>query len=89
MIRLYSIWSYGIMAGLNLAGKNIIVTGAGRGIGQAIAVALAEHGSEVLALSRTPSTLDSLVKEHLSITLDETREQLEALEILDGLVNNA
>ncbi|XP_045182079.2 L-xylulose reductase-like [Mercenaria mercenaria] len=85
------------MAGLNLAGKNILVTGAGRGLGRAIAIALAEHDSKVFALSRNPSTLDSLVKEQPSIEpivadvsdWQETRRKLEDLRTMDGLVNNA
>ncbi|XP_053381792.1 L-xylulose reductase-like [Mercenaria mercenaria] len=85
------------MAGLNLAGKNILVTGAGRGLGRTIAIALAEHGSKVFALSRSPFTLDSLVKEQPSIEpivadvsdWEETRRKLEDLRTMDGLVNNA
>jgi NAD(P)-dependent dehydrogenase (short-subunit alcohol dehydrogenase family) len=41
--------------------KNVsVVTGASRGIGQAIARALAQRGDEVWALSRTPSNTDGL-----------------------------
>jgi len=82
---------------LNLAGKKILVTGAGRGIGRDIAIALAKAGCKVYALSRTQSTLDSLVQEYpdiITITQDlskwdETRAKLEQIEPLDGLVNNA
>ncbi|XP_053381791.1 D-erythrulose reductase-like [Mercenaria mercenaria] len=81
------------MTGLNLAGKNILVTGAGRGLGRAIAVALAEHGSKVFALSRTPSILESLVKEQPSIERivadvscwEETRCKLEDLRTMAGI----
>ncbi|XP_045181969.2 L-xylulose reductase-like [Mercenaria mercenaria] len=85
------------MAGLKLAGKNILVSGAGRGIGRAIAIALVEHGSKVFALERIPSTLESLVKEEPNIESvvadisdwEETRHKLEDLRTMDGLVNNA
>jgi NAD(P)-dependent dehydrogenase (short-subunit alcohol dehydrogenase family) len=38
-----------------------LVTGAGRGIGRAVALALAEAGARVTAVSRTASDLDTLV----------------------------
>ena len=34
---------------MNLKGSNILVTGAGTGIGEAIAVAMAEAGADVIA----------------------------------------
>ena len=41
-------------------GKNFLVTGAGRGIGRALAKEIAKAGGVVYALSRTKETLDSL-----------------------------
>ncbi|XP_045167658.2 L-xylulose reductase-like [Mercenaria mercenaria] len=78
-------------------GKKVLVTGAGKGIGRAVAIALNEAGCKVYALSRTKSTLDSLVAEHPKIVpmlanlsnWDDARRMLEDLEPLDGLVNNA
>ena len=44
-------------------GKRALVTGAGKGIGRALAIALMKEGAETYALSRTQSDLDSLKKE--------------------------
>lgn len=41
-----------VMDKLSLKGKNIIVTGAGRGIGQALALALAEAGAKISLVGR-------------------------------------
>ena len=46
------------MAELSLRGKSAIVTGAGRGIGRAIALSLAEAGADVALAARTPSDLE-------------------------------
>ena len=40
-----------------LAGKTILVTGANRGIGEAVALSCAQHGAEVLLLGRDEDTL--------------------------------
>jgi len=45
---------------LNLAGKVAVVTGAGKGIGMATTLALADEGAHVVAGSRTTGTLDGL-----------------------------
>jgi NAD(P)-dependent dehydrogenase (short-subunit alcohol dehydrogenase family) len=45
---------------LNLAGKVAVVTGAGKGIGKAVTVALADEGAQVVAGSLTTDTLDGL-----------------------------
>ena len=46
-----------------LCGRVAIVTGAGRGIGRAIVLALADRGAAILASSRTKIELESLVSE--------------------------
>ena len=46
-----------------LDGKVALVTGAGRGIGRAIALALANAGAEVVLNSRTPAELDAVASE--------------------------
>ena len=48
-------------------GKNILVTGAGRGIGRGIAITLARWGANVYALTKTKANLDILLNEAPSI----------------------
>jgi NAD(P)-dependent dehydrogenase (short-subunit alcohol dehydrogenase family) len=44
------------------AGRNVIVTGAGRGIGQATALAFGAEGADVLAVGRTAADLEETVR---------------------------
>ena len=46
----------------NLKGKYALVTGAGKGLGRACAIALAEAGSNLILISRTQKDLDSVSK---------------------------
>ncbi|XP_060562014.1 L-xylulose reductase-like [Ruditapes philippinarum] len=81
----------------DFSGKKVLVTGAGKGIGRAVAEKLSQCGCKVYVLSRTKSDLDSLVDDNQNITSivadlcewEETKTKLEKLEVLDGLVNNA
>ena len=47
---------------INLKNKTALVTGAGKGIGKACAVALAEAGSNLIIISRTKKDLDKVSK---------------------------
>src|ERR1700730_1285642 len=90
---------------LILSGKRAVVTGAGRGIGRSIALALAKAGADVAVTSRTSPELDTLVGEisalgrrSLAVSCDVTDSEqvqhmaasvLEGLGGIDILVNNA
>eukprot|EP00471_Norrisiella_sphaerica_P000403 CAMPEP_0184487148 /NCGR_PEP_ID=MMETSP0113_2-20130426/9342_1 /TAXON_ID=91329 /ORGANISM="Norrisiella sphaerica, Strain BC52" /LENGTH=332 /DNA_ID=CAMNT_0026869343 /DNA_START=19 /DNA_END=1017 /DNA_ORIENTATION=+ len=49
---------------LNLEGKKALVTGAGKGIGKSIALALAEQGVEVIGLARSEDPLQELKEQY-------------------------
>lgn len=88
-----------------LTGKTALVTGAGKGIGRAVALSYAELGANVIGIARNQSELDSLADEvrghgvqALMIACDITdQEQLDTIpalisgqfECIDILVNNA
>ena len=84
-----------------LDGKIALVSGAGRGIGRACALALADAGAELVLVSRTRSELDEVAAAIQSkggkadpLVLDVTRsdtlrDAIAGLGRLDILVNNA
>ena len=86
---------------INLKGKTALVTGAGKGLGKACAVALAEAGAKVFIISRTKKDLDKVDKiikktkgSSKSYVCDVTdlntfKAILEKINKLDILVNNA
>ncbi|XP_043241456.1 L-xylulose reductase-like [Amphibalanus amphitrite] len=82
---------------VSLSGKRVLVTGAGRGIGRALAIRAAACGAHVIAVSRTQQHLDTLKAECPSVETvtcdlgdwEATRKALEPLEPVDCLVNNA
>ena len=47
----------------DLKNKNALITGAGKGIGKAIAIALAKEGVNVILVSRTQADVDQLADE--------------------------
>lgn len=52
-----------MLASFRLEGKTAIVTGAGKGIGRAIALALGEAGANVLLVARTENDLKQVMEE--------------------------
>jgi len=79
-----------------LAGKRALVTGGGRGIGAAIARALASAGARVVVCGRTQADLDVIAREIggdarvLDVTnRAQTDEVLASVGHVDVLVNNA
>lgn len=78
------------------SGKRALVTGAGKGIGRAVATMLAARGAEVVALGRTAADLDSLALQIGCRTIVADLSDVEhaaglvaAALPLDMLVNNA
>ena len=86
---------------INLKDKIALVTGAGKGLGKACAIALAEAGAKVIIISRTKSDLvkvDNVIKKtkgsSKSFVCDVTKPEefnkiLQKITRLDILVNNA
>ena len=86
---------------INLKNKTALVTGAGKGLGKACAVALAEAGAKVYIISRTKNDLEKVEKiikktkgSSKSFVCDVTdlnsfKNILRKINTLDILVNNA
>ncbi len=86
---------------INLKNKYALVTGAGKGLGRACSLAMAEAGATILALSRTQSDLDKLERDIKKIkgkvvkiqcdvmNYEDLKKKLEKIKIIDILVNNA
>jgi NAD(P)-dependent dehydrogenase (short-subunit alcohol dehydrogenase family) len=86
---------------INLKNKYALVTGAGKGLGRACSLAMAEAGATILALSRTQSDLDKLEKDIKKIRgkvikikcdvmdYEDLKNKLNRIKIIDILVNNA
>jgi NAD(P)-dependent dehydrogenase (short-subunit alcohol dehydrogenase family) len=94
-----------VHSGFDLAGRNALVTGASRGIGRAIALALGRAGARLALTARTAGSLDETLATFSQEGIEATAfaldvrdtgavrnvftEAVEALGGLDVLVNNA
>ena len=86
---------------INFKNKYALVTGAGKGLGRACSIALAEAGATVIGLSRTQSDLDKLEKNIKKtrgrlikvncdvMNYEDLTNKLKKIKIIDILVNNA
>ena len=81
---------------LNLTDKVVLVTGGGRGLGEACVRGFVAEGAQVIAVARTEETLDRLEQElpgietwAMDITTDAFIDRVANLDRLDVLVNNA
>ena len=85
---------------IDLSGKHALVTGASRGIGEAIARRLAESGARVTLAARSKERVEQVAGEigpnaqalELDITAADLRDKIKALidqQAIDILVNNA
>lgn len=90
---------------INLKNKNALITGAGKGIGKAVAIALAKEGVNVILLARTQADLDEVATEvsafgvkSLALTADVSdinsvntavEKALTEFKSIDILINNA
>ncbi len=89
----------------DLKNKNALITGAGKGIGKAIAIALAKEGVNVILVSRTQTNIDQLADEasnlgvkSLALAADVSdinsinsavEKALEKFKTIDILINSA
>ena len=86
---------------INLKNKTDLVTGAGKGIGKACAIALAEAGADLIIISRTQRDLNKvskIIKKFRSkctsyvcdvTNYDEIKNIINRQRKIDILVNNA
>lgn len=78
----------GILEAFTLTGKVALVTGGSQGLGQTIAIALAEAGADIAVLDRTPdcaetcAAVESLGRRFLTLTADLSQTSVAELNTL-------
>jgi gluconate 5-dehydrogenase len=76
----------------DLTGKVCIVTGAGRGIGRAMAEALARHGGFVVLVGRTQATLDTAadaIGDRAMVQVADVSREADVLALRDAVLARA
>ena len=90
---------------INLKNKNALITGAGKGIGKAVAIALAKEGVNIVLIARTQADIDEVAQEintydvkTLALTADVAdinsvnlaiEKAIASFQTIDILINNA
>ncbi|XP_015509211.2 L-xylulose reductase [Neodiprion lecontei] len=82
---------------ISFEGKRILVTGAGSGIGRAVALRLSKFGANVIAVSLPDKSFDTLSEEDPKIEIvkvdltdwNATKDALQSVTPVDHLVNSA
>lgn len=90
---------------INLKNKNALITGAGKGIGKAVAIALAKEGVNIVLIARTQADIDEVAQEintydvkTLALTADVAdinsvnlaiKKAIASFQTIDILINNA
>ena len=90
---------------INLQNKDALITGAGRGIGKAVAIALAKEGVNIVLIARTQADIDEVAQEintydvkTLALTADVAdinsvnlaiEKAIASFQTIDILINNA